>query len=241
MHMAWYQDLQPCNYFRGQYASFLRAVGWLDNSESFPRGVCEAGVVQRLVELREKLWEPTLLHFRGWHTCNLCTGGDSDATSCYNMFVPADGVIYVCPEGILHYVLRHKYLPPREFAKAVVECPPPQSKEYFQAIAASGGCELLELDSWYVRGVAPELLKPAPPPILTQEAVRRIQEGMTVKEVEAILGPGNLVRKEESARFTGNGVERSATALLDWWEEGRLVTILFENDKVLKKQQQGLD
>jgi hypothetical protein len=168
--MAWYPDLQPCNYFGGQYASFLRAVGWLDNAESFNRGVCEGRVVQRLVELREKLWEPALLHFRGWHTCNLCADGHADARSCYNMFVPAGGVIYVCPEGILHYVLQHKYLPPREFANAVVACPPPRSKEYFQAIAANGGCEFLELDPWYILEVAPELLRPAPPPILTRES-----------------------------------------------------------------------
>jgi hypothetical protein len=102
MPMAWYQDLQPCNYFGGQYATFLRAIGWLDNVKSFSRGVCEASVVQRLFELREKLWEPALLHFMGWHTCNLCADGDTNATSCYNLFVPADGVIYVCPEGILH-------------------------------------------------------------------------------------------------------------------------------------------
>jgi hypothetical protein len=157
------------------------------------------------------------------------------------MFVPADGVIYVCPEGILHYALKHKYRPPVEFANAVLACPPPRSREYFQAIAANGGSELLELDSRYIREVVPELLKPAPLPVVTREAFDRIQVGMTQKEVEMILGPGNLVSKAESARFVGNTVERSMIAEFAWWEEGRRVTIAFENEKVATKQQQGLN
>jgi hypothetical protein len=137
--------------------------------------------------------------------------------------------------------LKHKYLPPQEFANAVLACPPPRSREYFQAIAANGGSELLELDSWYIREVASELLKPAPPPIVTREAFDRIQAGMTLKEVETILGPGNLIRKAEAARFVGNRLERSATVEFDWWEGGCRVTIAFENDQAITKHQQGLD
>src|SRR5262249_8774561 len=115
--MAWYQDLQP---FDADGASFLRAVGWLDRNKPFSQGVCDARVIQRLIELQEKRGGFPLLGTRGWHDCTLCADGSADGRSYYEMFVPGDGVIYVCPEGIVHYVRQHKYLPPGEFINALV-------------------------------------------------------------------------------------------------------------------------
>ena len=268
--MTWFQDLQPCYYFGEEAATCLRAVGWLDNTALFTEGVCEATVVQRLIEYRENPWQP-FGPFSGRHECNLCAAesspqsywtkmghivgtkrpvgqqvvsnepGQANATSHSNLFIPGDGVIYVCPEGIIHYVQQHNYLPPREFVNAVLACPPMWSKEYFQAISASGGSFLLEFDAEHVRQIAPELVKPVPPPVVTLEAFQRIHVGMTVKEVEAILGCGNVVRAEASGRLTSDGtLEQSSTAVVDWCEHGRRITITMENGKVVQKGQQRL-
>jgi hypothetical protein len=40
----------------------------------------------------------------------------------------------VAPGGILHYVEAHNYLPPEEFRRAVLECPPMTSRAYLAAL-----------------------------------------------------------------------------------------------------------
>jgi hypothetical protein len=47
-------------------------------------------------------------------------------------------VVYVAPEGIVHYISCHDYLPPPEFCAAVLASPSEGSPEYFAALQASG-------------------------------------------------------------------------------------------------------
>jgi len=44
----------------------------------------------------------------------------------------------VAPEGIVHYVGCHRYLPPPEFCEAVLSSPPAGSQEYFERLHANG-------------------------------------------------------------------------------------------------------
>jgi len=44
--------------------------------------------------------------------------------------VPADGLLYVAPEMISHYVVDHDYLPPSELIEAVLRSPIPGTEEY---------------------------------------------------------------------------------------------------------------
>jgi hypothetical protein len=51
-----------------------------------------------------------------------------------NLFIPGDGLLYVAPSTIIHYIDSHDYLPPIEFIDAVLRCPRMRSMEYLKAI-----------------------------------------------------------------------------------------------------------
>ena len=55
-----------------------------------------------------------------------------------NLFVPGEGVIYVAPSMIAHYIDAHAYEPPRVFWEAVMKCPEMWSDGYGQALMLNG-------------------------------------------------------------------------------------------------------
>jgi len=55
-----------------------------------------------------------------------------------NLYVPADGCIYVAPSMIAHYVDVHGCEPPAVFWEAVMNCPEMSSEAYKQALIANG-------------------------------------------------------------------------------------------------------
>ncbi len=59
----------------------------------------------------------------------------SRARGAANLWVPADDVVYVAPELVLHYVTGHKYLPPLEFIDAVMACPEQGSAAYMNRMS----------------------------------------------------------------------------------------------------------
>jgi hypothetical protein len=62
----------------------------------------------------------------GHHRCEFCPStGPWTLANCSNseIFVPAQGVIYVAPAMILHYIEAHEYKPPDEFIDALAGCP----------------------------------------------------------------------------------------------------------------------
>jgi hypothetical protein len=79
------------------------------------------------------------------------------------------------------------------------------------------------------------------PARITRENVARIRPGMTSAEVRSILGDGRGVRHGECVERSGGSWARRTTAVLDWQEGCRRVTITFENDKVLEVDQRGLE
>lgn len=54
------------------------------------------------------------------------------------MFIPGDGILYVAPSLILHYLDAHGYQAPVEFQSAVMNCPPMRSMNYLKAILKNG-------------------------------------------------------------------------------------------------------
>src|SRR5262249_59163292 len=78
----------------------------------------------------------------GWHSCEFC--GDNDGNRLYNLFIPGQGVTYVAPQGIVHYISAHDYCPPREFCDAVLSCPDMGSASYFERLSSCGWEEYLE-------------------------------------------------------------------------------------------------
>ena len=134
--MTYYQDLSTCYYFGegfGGQAELIVAVGWLSAREDYARGSVPAVARDRLASLLCEAWQP--VSFLGSHTCQLCGG----ARSHRNLFLPGQGKVLVAPEGILHYIDNHGYLPPQEFIRAVLSCPPMGSQDYFRALVREGG------------------------------------------------------------------------------------------------------
>lgn len=128
--MTWHADLAPFADLGPGYETCLRAVGWLERGRPFPTGAVDAAVYERLVELARDPWQPAIA--MGFHRCDLCLY--DGASGRRNLYVPGDGVLFVCPELIAHYMNAHGYRPPDEFCAAVLACPPMRSMPYFKAV-----------------------------------------------------------------------------------------------------------
>jgi hypothetical protein len=125
-----------------------KPVGYLWYGHSFPRGRVSPLLFERLVALVEL----PLMYACGYHECNVNSCGlrasvRSQPTFQYRgrvlglgsseIWVPGDKVVYQAPSLILHYIRHHKYQPPKCFCAAVLNCPKPDSAEYFAAIEQS--------------------------------------------------------------------------------------------------------
>lgn len=137
--MAWYEDLSPIDYFGSEASNHLRAVGWLAKDHPYPVGETARETFERLRELLKDPWQPCV--GAGWHECELCQFDGQKGSS--NLFVPGDGVLYVAPELITHYINSHRYVPPSEFLDAIVRCPDMRSMDYKKAILENGGRTLV--------------------------------------------------------------------------------------------------
>ena len=138
--MTWYADDRECDFFGAEYSSSIRAIGWLDQAQRFETGTTDESVFKSLQVLFQSPYAPFVSP--GVHICNLCqyAGAIGNTT----LLVPGDGVLYVCPELILHYVSAHWYKPPELFCQAVLECPPLNSIEYKKRLLANGGRKLVQ-------------------------------------------------------------------------------------------------
>jgi hypothetical protein len=111
----------------------LIAVGWLDRSIKFPRGVTDPKVVSTLLGLGDEFLiqvAPSCEVF----ACSYCTPKViRSAGGTYGKFRPQsprwsghhlvrlDHVVYMCPSLLPHYVVVHGYRPPDVFQKAVLK------------------------------------------------------------------------------------------------------------------------
>jgi hypothetical protein len=137
--MAYFNDLEECNYFGPEHAHTLRSIGWLANDQRFTTGATPAHAFAVLKELLVNPWQPAVVS--GIHECELCQY-DRPA-GCNNLFVPNGATIFVCPELIAHYIAVHRYRPPDKFLSALMACPNTRSLEYKKRFLASGGRALI--------------------------------------------------------------------------------------------------
>jgi hypothetical protein len=137
--MVYYPDLTRLDYFPVGETTILKAVGWLSIGQDFKTGQVSHIFFERLQELMKFAWQP--FQSMGVHLCELCQFAEYEQTPCgnKNLFIPFDGVIFVAPELILHYVNAHHYLPPQIFIDAVMQCPEMGSMAYKKAVLANGG------------------------------------------------------------------------------------------------------
>jgi hypothetical protein len=141
-----YEDLSPLPEFGPENASKLVAVGWLGMERSYPRGEISEEFMQKLIGLLVDPWQP--VHAVGLHDCPFCRFSGGPRTLTYrgttiamgaaNLFVPAEGRLYIAPSLIAHYIDAHEYAPPTEFCRAVMECPPMRSMDFLKAILQNG-------------------------------------------------------------------------------------------------------
>src|SRR6516164_3686481 len=143
----YFPDLKLCRYHHGPHDAAnwsvpLLAIGWLQQPHRFETGAIPASLLTKLKEMAEQTqWSYSAFSFRGLHGCSFC----SDSEPCsrgipgshVNLFAPGEGIVYVAPAGIVHYIEAHSYLPPAEFLKAAQECPDCTSAAYRAALCAS--------------------------------------------------------------------------------------------------------
>jgi hypothetical protein len=132
--MTFFTDLSPCSYFDMASLPPLIAVGWLEAGHEYTVGDPGEQVFMRLKEFQRSSWQPVI--FMGGHVCDLCRY--NGFYSHTNLFIPGPDATYVAPEGIVHYVGAHGYLPPSEFCHAVIQAPGVDTPEYFEALQALG-------------------------------------------------------------------------------------------------------
>jgi len=136
----WIADLEPWSLFADNFSEAMRAVGWIERDHDFPIGTVDIEVFQRLTELLLDPWQPFVS--MGCHECQLCLYRGPSGNR--NLFVPSQGIVFVCPELITHYMNAHGYRPPSEFCRAVMNCPPMRSLAYFRELLANGGRSLVQ-------------------------------------------------------------------------------------------------
>ena len=171
--MAWFEDLQPCTAFPGEWKNLL-AVGWLAKGHDYSRGPLDPELLR---QLNRTTWQPPNLP-GGAHRCDLCVEGEHARSESGVLFFPGDGVLYAAPRLIRHYMLKHGYSPPPEFIRAVRQGPAPYSQEYQDAVSR-------HFRSEYEQRV---------PPIAVPEGIEpvRIRPGMYFGSTDA-GGLGRLV------------------------------------------------
>lgn len=145
----YYDDLALCDYHAGphharEWHSPLRAIGWLEHPHPFPTGSIAPEFLETWQRLMAASWEHYPRYaFRGLHDCTLCAAPDRELSmavhSHENLWIPGNGVIYLAPGMITHYVRDHGYQPPAEFIEAVLRCPDYGSPAYCAALQAANG------------------------------------------------------------------------------------------------------
>jgi hypothetical protein len=127
--MATFRDLDPLTYF-GPVPELI-AVGWLGPDAEYTRGRVSPQFLDRLKDLVAYLYDPTRM--LGVHLCEFCPADDAPPRGLV-LFVPDDDKLLVCPALIVHYIEEHEYEPPVAFQDAVMRCPRPDTREYWDVV-----------------------------------------------------------------------------------------------------------
>ena len=124
----YYPDLSPYSYLdRPEPDTYT--IGWLDASHRYPKGETSAELRRRLLSLCAFPVNRT----RGWHQCPFCDGEYPITINVFGKEIAlgdgeirvegANGRKYAAPNLICHYIEKHRYRPPDEFQRAVLDSP----------------------------------------------------------------------------------------------------------------------
>jgi len=130
----YFPDLTPYVYGRTEPRPDMLNVGWLSADQPFAKGAPD----DRLVPALERLAASPVNLDRGIHLCEFCPMPPvkiNPINPQMRMIEPppgtmgngeihvagSNGVTYVAPVLVLHYVAKHQYLPPQEFIEATIK------------------------------------------------------------------------------------------------------------------------
>jgi hypothetical protein len=126
----YFPDLRPYRYGQTEPQPDILNVGWLSNAYPFESGIPDAHLVRILM----RLVASSVNLYRGSHLCEFCPEPPIVLEEDGIRFVEPkpgttgngeirvtgeDGITYVAPVLIAHYVAVHGYVPPKQFVKAV--------------------------------------------------------------------------------------------------------------------------
>ena len=127
----YFADLTPYTYNLNLPDPYILNIGWLSPNHAFNRGPCDEQFVSELARL---VAQPVNL-YRGSHVCEFCPeppltlskGGipmrypppETTGRGEIGVLSP-QGIIYIAPVLILHYIKVHGYCPPEPFMDAVL-------------------------------------------------------------------------------------------------------------------------
>lgn len=111
------KDLSQCLVNLDDPTAAGLSVGWLENGYSFDTGPTPFRFRWMLRDLARDIRNPMW----GFHECDLCEGTGGKPKGNGEIHVTgSDGVTYVAPALIIHYIDKHKYHPPQRFIDAVM-------------------------------------------------------------------------------------------------------------------------
>jgi hypothetical protein len=153
----YFNDLMLSRYHAGPYDDNnwrvpLLTVGWLEHPHDYPRGTAPSGLVDKLDKMVAAARTSQPDHnFRGLYRCSFCQATEGDGKnlpdSHVNVFVPGQGVVYLAPSGIRHYLDVHSYLPPSTFVEAVMQCDDYGSPAYYEQLWTANNGERPPIES----------------------------------------------------------------------------------------------
>jgi hypothetical protein len=121
-------DLDPYAYYTTQPFPGVRTVGWLDGSTPFTVGRTPTDIIEKLREIMRGRSEVNVHvnQIRGIHPCHIC-GKRLAASDDRELLIGSSEVwipdgaegYFASPSMIIHYITKHKYLPPVEFLKSI--------------------------------------------------------------------------------------------------------------------------
>ena len=129
--MAYFKDLTLYCYGGKTEIENARNIGWLSIEQEYAKGACSLEFITALKGLAKT---PTNL-YRGVHYCEFCPPmitkpikdrivhevvRDCPSGNGEIHVKGSEGVMFVAPVLLVHYVAEHNYLPPEQFVSAVL-------------------------------------------------------------------------------------------------------------------------
>ena len=109
--------------YSGKEKRPILSVGWLGLEGEYSTGEVPHAFTKKL----KKLCEQSINPYRGFHRCEFCS---EEAVSEFSWnkigngeirIKSREGIWYIAPKMIHHYVVEHQYKPPLEFIKCVLD------------------------------------------------------------------------------------------------------------------------